>query len=361
VTSQKKLPPAKCKKPAGTSLVILILGFLSLPPQRLQAQQKELGEVTILTAVSNMAFSALWVAEQLKYFEQEGVRAKITPAGGGAPCQNAVVGRSAHLCASSSDGLVLAQVEGAPLIAIQAHNSNLTLSIAVRKAITDKFKVTRQSPLNDRIKVLTELGTIGATSPGAVSEQIFKFLVPKVKGDPSKFKFAYLGGTELPAALMNNVIDALAQSPPSAEVTEAAGKGYVLLPLGLGEVPELTNYPYEVLMARPDWADQNAALATAASRAISRAGALYHSNPNAFKAALRAHRFSDKTKLEDNVFELAYSMVAPAMPTWGNMNQEGWQKVLDFSIGAGIVKDRTKAPSAKEGVLWTNKYVGKGS
>ncbi|HUC97060.1 MAG TPA: ABC transporter substrate-binding protein [Candidatus Polarisedimenticolaceae bacterium] len=323
------------------------------------AQQKELGEVNVLTAVSNMAFSALWVAEQLKYFEQEGVRAKITPAGGGAPCQNAVVGRSAHLCASSSEGLVLAQIEGAPLIAIQAHNRNLTLSIAVRKVITDKLKVTRSSPLNDRIKVLTELGTIGATSPGAVSEQIFKFLVPKVKGDPSKLKFVYLGGTELPPALMNNVIDALAQSPPSAEVTEAAGKGYVLLPLGLGEVTELTNYPYEVLMARPDWAEQNPALATAASRAISRAGALYHSNPTAFKAALRAHRYSDKSKLEDNVFDLAYSMIAPAMPAWGDMNQEGWQKVLDFSIGAGIVKDRAKAPSAKEGVLWTNKYAGK--
>ena len=212
---------------------IFILNLLLLPWQRLDAQQKDLGEVNILTAVSNMAFSALWVAEQLKYFEQEGVRAKITPAGGGAPCQNAVVGRSANFCASSSEGLVLAQIEGAPLIAIQAHNRNLTLSIAVRKAITDKFKVTRKSPLNDRIKVLTELGTIGATSPGAVSEQIFKFLVPKVKGDPGKLKFVYLGGTELPAALMNNVIDALAQSPPSAEVTEAAGKGYVLLPWGL--------------------------------------------------------------------------------------------------------------------------------
>jgi ABC-type nitrate/sulfonate/bicarbonate transport system substrate-binding protein len=133
----------------------------------------------------------------------------------------------------------------------------------------------------------------------------------------------------------------------------------VLLPLGLGEVPELTNYPYEVLMARPDWADQNGPLATAAARAISRAGALYHSNPGAFKAALRAHRFSGKSKLEDNVFELAYSMIAPAMPTWGGMNQEGWQKVLDFSFGAGIIKDRAKAPSAKEGVLWTNKYAGK--
>src|SRR5262245_301044 len=150
---------------------------LALWPAQVSAQQKEMPEVNILTAVSNMAFSAVWVAEQLKYFEQEGIRVKITSAGGGAPCQTAVVGRSAHMCASSSEGLVLAQIEGAPLIAVQAHNRNLTLSIAVRKAIADKFKVTRQSPLNDRLKVLAQLGPIGATSPGAVSEQIFKFLV----------------------------------------------------------------------------------------------------------------------------------------------------------------------------------------
>ena len=349
-------PICKPKNVLGSVVAIIILNVLALSPTRLWAQQKELPEVSILTAVSNMAFSAVWVAEQLRYFEQEGIRAKITPAGGGAPCQNAVVGRSAHMCASSSEGLILAQAEGAPLIALQAHNRNLTLSIAVRKAITDKFKVTRASPLSDRIRVLTQLGTIGATSPGAVSEQIFKFLVPKVNGDPKKLKFVYIGGTELPPALMNNVIDALAQSPPSAEITEAAGKGYVLLPLGLGEVAELTNYPYEVLMARPDWAEQNPTLAAAAARAISRGGALYHINPGAFKAALRAHRFSDPKKLEDGVFDLAYSMIAPAMPPWGNMNQEGWQKVVDFSLAAGIVKERSKAPSAKEGVLWTNKY-----
>jgi hypothetical protein len=31
--------------------------------------------------------------------------------------------------------------------------------------------------------------------------------------------------------------------------------------------------------------------------------------------------------------------------------------VMDFSIGSGIVKDRAKAPSVQEGVLWTNKYA----
>src|SRR5205814_9525224 len=117
----------KLKNVIGLLVRIIILTVFAVAPTRLQAQQ--LPEVNILTTVSNMACSAVWVAEQLKYFEQEGVRAKITPAGGGAPCQNAVVGRSAHFCASSSEGLVLAQIEGAPLIAVQAHNSNLTLSI----------------------------------------------------------------------------------------------------------------------------------------------------------------------------------------------------------------------------------------
>jgi NitT/TauT family transport system substrate-binding protein len=337
--------------------VILLLSFLVVPQAK--AQQKEMPEVTIATAVSNMAFAALWVAEQLKYFEQEGVRAKITVAGGGSPCQTAVVGRSVNFCASSSEGLVLAHVEGAPLIAIQAHNRNLTLSVAVRKEIADKFKVNRTSPLNDRLKVLTQLGPIGATSPGAVSEQIFKFLVVKAGGDPTKLKFVYLGGTELPSSLMNNVIDALALSPPSAEITEAAGKGYVLIPLGVGEVPELTDYPYEVLMARPDYAEDNRKVVTAVARALSRAGALFHTNPEAAKAALRAHRFSDPKKLDDKVFELSFSTVRPAMPRWGNMSSEGWKKVINFAAGAGIIKDRAKTPSAEEGLLWTNKFVGK--
>ena len=341
-----------------SKLLVVLLFLVALVPLA-KAQQKDMPEVTIATAVSNMAFSALWVAEQLKYFEQEGVRAKITSAGGGSPCQSAVVGRSVNFCASSSEGLVLARLEGAPLVAIQAHNRTLTLSLAVRKEIADKHQLTRKSPLSARLKVLSQLGPIGATSPGAVSEQIFKFLVAKAGGDPSKLKFVYLGGTELPASLMNNVIDALALSPPSAEVTEAAGKGYVLIPLGLGEVPELTDYPYEVLMARPDYAEENRKIATAVARALSRGGALFHTNPEAAKAALRAHRFSDPKKLDDSVFELSFSTIKPAMPRWGNMTAEGWKKVINFSVGAGIVKDPSKVPSAEEGLLWTNKYVGK--
>ena len=342
----------------GVAMILAgLMFFAGVTPAR---AQKDMPEVTIATAVSNFAFAALWVAERLKYFEEEGIRAKITVAGGGSPCQTAVVGRSVNFCASSSEGLVLAKIEGAPLIAIQAHNRNLTLSVTVRKAIAEKFKLTRKSPIAERMKVLTQLGPIGATSPGAVSEQIIKFLVAKVKGNPDKLKFVYLGGPQLGTSLMNNVVDAFALSPPSGEVTEAAGKGYVLIPLGLGEVAELTNYPYEVLMARPDFAEQNPNLAKAAARAISRAGALFNKSPDVAKAALRGHRFSNPKLLSDDVFELSYAITAKAMPLWGDMNAKGWQRVIDFSAGAGIIKDPSKTPSAAEGVLWTNKYVRKG-
>ena len=64
------------------------------------------------------------------------------------------------------------------------------------------------------------------------------------------------------------------------------------IPLGLGEVPELTNYPYEVLdgptgLGGPEsqfWRLPRHVRSRAAVRCII-------SNPSAFKAALRAHRF----------------------------------------------------------------------
>jgi len=341
--------------------IIALAGFIlvsaAIPEAR--AQQKELPEVSMLTAVPNFAFGAIWVAEQLKYFEQEGVRVKITPAPSGSVCLNAVVGRSINFCASTSEGLVLARAEGAPAIAIQAHNRAMTLSVVLRKAIVDKLGLTRASPIEARIKALTQLGTIGATGPGAASEQIFKFLVKKAGGIGTILKFVYIGAPELPAALMNNIIDAYALSPPSAEVTEPSGKGYVLIPLGKGEVPELTDYPYEVLMVRPDYVEANPKIATAVARAISRGGALFHSKPEEAKAALRSHRLSTKDKLSDELFELSFNMVANAMPAWGTMSAAGWQKVINFSTGSGIIKNLADAPSNKEGVLWTNKYVGK--
>ena len=346
----------KASKIIGSGLWSILLLFAT---PATTAAQKEIPEITIATAVPGWGFAAIWVAEQLRYFEKEGVRAKITVAGGGSQCFAAVVARSVNFCASSSEGLILSRVEGVPVMAIQVHMRNMTVSVAIRKDIVEKAKLTRQSPLKERLQLLTQLKIIGATSPGAISEQVFKFLVKKIGGNPDGFKFVYLGAEQLPVALMNNLVEAAALTPPAMEATEAAGKGYVLIPLGRGEIPELTDYPYAILTARPDFVENNPALATAASRAISRAGGLFQSDLQAARAALRAHRLFNPQRVSDEVFDLSLSLVKDAVPKWGDMSEAGWQKVINFSVGAGIIKDPSKAPIAKEGALWTNKYLGR--
>ena len=104
-------------------------------------------------------------------------------------------------------------------------------------------------------------------------------------------------------------------------------------------------------MVRPDYLEANPTIATAVARAISRGGALFLTHPEAAKAALRSHRLYTKDKLADDVFDLSHAMVASAMPAWGTMSAEGWQKVLNFAAGAGMLKEPSKAPSAQEGVL----------
>ena len=58
----------RIRLPVSISALTVFIFLWGAMPQA-QAQQKELPEVTMLTAVPNFAFAAIWVAEQLKYFE----------------------------------------------------------------------------------------------------------------------------------------------------------------------------------------------------------------------------------------------------------------------------------------------------
>jgi hypothetical protein len=88
----------------------LILPTLTFSSVQVEAQQKILGELPFYRRVEHGFFCGLG-RPATEVSRTGGVRAKITPAGGGAAWQNAAVGRSAHLPASSSEGLVLAQIE----------------------------------------------------------------------------------------------------------------------------------------------------------------------------------------------------------------------------------------------------------
>src|SRR5258708_22934125 len=102
----------------GTIALTICMLLAGITPET-RAQQKDLPEVTLLTAVPNFAFAAIWVAEQLKYFEQEAVRIKITPPPTGSAFLNPGVGPSTNFSASPPEGLFLPRAEAAPAMALQ--------------------------------------------------------------------------------------------------------------------------------------------------------------------------------------------------------------------------------------------------
>ena len=82
----------RIRLPVSIGVLTVVIFLWGVMPQA-QAQQKEMPEVTMLTAVPNFAFAAIWVAEQLKYFEAEGVRIKITPSPSGSAGRSATRSR----------------------------------------------------------------------------------------------------------------------------------------------------------------------------------------------------------------------------------------------------------------------------
>lgn len=73
-------------------------------------------------------------------------------------------------------------------------------------------------------------------------------------------------------------------------------------------------------------------------------------------AAASQHIFNSQ-RLDKAVFDLAFSMIADAMPLWGDITEESWQKAIDFATGAGMIEDPTKQLSPAESLLWTNEFL----
>ena len=69
--------------------------------------------------------------------------------------------------------------------------------------------------------------------------------------------------------------------------------------------------------------------------------------------------FLDETDRQHNDGKLAVVVlpeIIPGLSEDGRMSEPLVQKTLDFLFGIGEIRSK---PSAKEGILWTNRFLGK--
>jgi NitT/TauT family transport system substrate-binding protein len=333
-------------------IVALVLVLVGAPLARIDgAGAADRVKVSMIQSFHAMSFASIYVARAQNFFEQEGVDLDLQIVRGDVVAAQALVGRSAPMAAlGGTEATTFASRGIKDFIAVAAVNGAVTCSVAIRKDIVEAKGLTRSVPLEKRIAALKGL-RIATASPGGAVYTVVSYLLLRGGIDPkTEVTLISMGGpAEMLAALKARQIDAIAMSPPAPETAEAEGLGSVVVAGARGDVPELGNIPYDILLVSRDYAAKNPEAVRRVVRAIARGSNFVRDNPQGTRDSLQ--KYFDKVPL-DVLGEIAKSFQS-AFAVDARFTEEMWKNQMVFDVKAGKLREPL---DAREGALWTNEY-----
>jgi NitT/TauT family transport system substrate-binding protein len=184
-------------------------------PLRAGAQALEKQKVTIAVGGKNLLYYLpLTIAEQLKYFEAEGLEVGIVDFAGGAQALRAVVGGSADVVSGAFEHTLNMQAKGQPMRAfvLQGRAPQIVLGIS-----------TKTMP---NFKSIADLKgkKIGVTAPGSSTNVMANFVLAKAGLKPTDVSIIGVGASQgAVAAIRSGQIDAISNLDPVITILARSG------------------------------------------------------------------------------------------------------------------------------------------
>lgn len=276
------------------------------------AQSAELKKLTVNQSAQSLSAAAVYLANDLGYFAQEGLSVTFIPTGSGMKSIAPLLNGDTQFCICIFSHPVDAMQAGAGETHVigrilTGYNHKVVLS----KAVAQEKRITENMPLNDRIMALKGL-KIGITEPNASTDQMIRLLMESVKLDPAKDAVLIaLGAMNLPPALQNRQIDAYDMSSPVPEISVDAGDAITLVDLGKDKLPLLSDALYMAITVDPHYLEQNRATAVGFVRAIAKAQVYLLDHEQDARKILKDKDFS---KMDQHSFDLGFAANAPFYP-----------------------------------------------
>lgn len=194
---------------AAASASLLIL------PQRARAQALERKSLTIAVGGKNLLYYLpLTIAEQLKYFEAEGLDVKIVDFAGGARALQAVVGGSAEVVSGAFEHTLNMQAKGQPMRAFVLQGRAPQIVLAVSAKTMPNYKTL--ADLKGK--------KIGVTAPGSSTNIMVNFVLAKAGIKPGEVSIVGVGAAQgAVAALRAGQIDAISNLDPVITILQRGG------------------------------------------------------------------------------------------------------------------------------------------
>ncbi|HEU0204181.1 MAG TPA: ABC transporter substrate-binding protein [Burkholderiaceae bacterium] len=191
------------------------MGVVASMPWPARAQALEKKSVTIAVGGKNLLYYLpLTIAEQLKYFPEEGLSVEIVDFAGGAKALQAVVGGSADVVSGAFEHTLNMQAKGQPMRAFVLQGRAPQIVLAVNTKTMPNFKSI--ADLKGK--------KIGVTAPGSSTNIMTNFVLAKAGLKPTDVSYIGVGASQgAVAAVRAGQIDAISNLDPVITILQRAG------------------------------------------------------------------------------------------------------------------------------------------
>jgi NitT/TauT family transport system substrate-binding protein len=294
--------------------------------------------------VDNSTQAPVHAAADNGYFEAMGVKVEQKVLGGSSQTNAALVGGSIQFATTSTIAFLLARKAGVPLYSIESILSGAQMQVVVSNQWAESHNLTRDQPLETRIKGLqgAQFGSIGSSDRGYL-----QFLFGKAGLPPDAARLVTMQSAgDLTTALSNNTINAFISSPPNSYVAEEKGQGKVLI----DSVPPWDDVEYFLLVTTSDYAKQHPDTVKSVATAVAKGNNQVLKHQDDAVAIERKHfpAFSEDT--------MKRSVAALKFSPDGLQSASEWTQASTLFKQTGLVEDLIEV---KEGTDWTNQFVDK--
>lgn len=184
-------------------------------PALVRAQSIEKKGVKIAVGGKNLLYYLpLTIAEQLKYFQAEGLEVEIIDFAGGARALQAVVGGSADVVSGAFEHTLNMQAKGQPMRAFVLQGRAPQIVLAVSTRTMPEFKSVAE--LKGK--------KIGVTAPGSSTNIMANFVLAKAGLKGTDVSYVGVGASQgAVAAMRSGQIDAISNLDPVITILQRAG------------------------------------------------------------------------------------------------------------------------------------------
>ncbi|MEJ0076748.1 MAG: ABC transporter substrate-binding protein [Alphaproteobacteria bacterium] len=191
---------------------VLSAAIVALASQSANAQAPEKRKVNIATASLGLPYLPLIIAQQRKYFADEGLEVEIAAFAGGSKALQSLMGGSSDVASGAYSNTLNMAAKGQKLVYFVTQVRYPALAVGVSKKVGDRYK----SPKD--LKGMK----IGVSAPGSSTHMIVNYLLAKAGVAPGDVSIIGVGTSAgAVAAAEKGEIDALINSDPVMMKLEA--------------------------------------------------------------------------------------------------------------------------------------------